>query len=540
MYKIFCVIFLFIAVYFIYKGYKIKSRGSVNKQFYKNLFDEAPVAVITTDSDLKVKIFNKACEQIFVNQFCIKIRKSVFELMDFEKNLEFKNIINNILNSASDESVSTEVSFPVDGKIKFFIVHVRNISANLKVSFSGSGITLYFVDITERKRLEEKFNQSQKMEAVGKLAGGVAHDFNNLLTAITGYCDLLLARHLPSDQSFNDIMQIKQNSSRAANLVKQLLAFSRRQTLQPKILDVAEQLSEISILLNRLIGSKVKLNLVYENNFSGAIKVDQVQFEQVIINLAVNARDAMPDGGVLTIKSSTVHLENAVNSSVDTIPAGSYILIEISDTGQGIEISDIAKIFEPFFSTKGSGAGTGLGLSTVYGIMNQTGGFISVENKIGLGVNFQLYFPYYEFDFNSTQISDLDDNTPKTVTDLTGSGKILLIEDEDTVRLFMARALRDKGYVIIEASDAIQGMDIIQNNDNIALIISDVMMPLMEGTEFLQKIRQIGINTSVMFISGYAEEDFRDLIEKTDSVYFLQKPFGIQEFASKVKEILNL
>ena len=242
---------------------------------------------------------------------------------------------------------------------------------------------LHFIDVTEQKNLEVQFAQSQKMQAVGQLAGGVAHDFNNLLTAMIGFCDLLLMRFRPGDPSFADIMQIKQNANRAANLVRQLLAFSRQQTLQPRILDITDVLVELSHLLRRLIGENIELKVVHGRDL-GLAKVDQGQLEQVIINLAVNARDAMPGGGTLTIRTANVTSRPApMRRGHETMPAGNYVLIEVTDTGIGIPKENLARIFEPFFSTKEIGSGTGLGLSTVYGIVKQTGGFIFVDSDQG-------------------------------------------------------------------------------------------------------------------------------------------------------------
>src|SRR5205807_720810 len=263
------------------------------------------------------------------------------------------------------------------------------------VEGSDSGLMLHFIEVTEQKNLEIQFAQSQKMQAVGQLAGGVAHDFNNLLTAMIGFCDLLLMRFRPGDPSFADIMQIKQNANRAANLVRQLLAFSRQQTLQPRIIDITDVLVELSHLLRRLIGENIELKVVHGRDL-GLAKVDQGQLEQVIINLAVNARDAMQGGGTLTIRTANINQASAMRRGHEIMPAGNYVLIEVSDTGIGIAKEHLPRIFEPFFSTKEVGSGTGLGLSTVYGIVKQTGGFIFVDSAPGRGANFQIYLPRHQ------------------------------------------------------------------------------------------------------------------------------------------------
>ena len=251
---------------------------------------------------------------------------------------------------------------------------------------------VYMLETTERRALENQINQSQKMDMVGQLAGGIAHDFNNVLSAIMMANDFLLNAHKPTDPSFQDIMQIKQNATRAATLVRQLLAFSRRQTLRPQVLDLGDALSDLTMLLRRLIGEKVKLDLVHGRDL-WPVKVDVSQFEQVIVNLAVNARDAMPDGGKLTVQTANVTAEEAAQLAYKGMPAADYVRIDITDTGTGIPADIVDKIFEPFFSTKEVGKGTGLGLSTVYGIVKQTGGFVYVDSEAGKGTSFRIFLP---------------------------------------------------------------------------------------------------------------------------------------------------
>jgi two-component system, cell cycle sensor histidine kinase and response regulator CckA len=298
-------------------------------------------------------------------------------------------------------------------------------------------LTLYFIDVTEQKHLEAQFVQSQKMQAVGQLAGGVAHDFNNLLTAMIGFCDLLLLRSRPSDPAFADIMQIKQNANRAANLVRQLLAFSRQQTLQPRVLDITDILVELSHLLRRLIGENITLEVEHGREL-GLVKVDQGQLEQVVINLVVNARDAMPQGGRLTIRTANAPQAAAVRRGAEVMPAGDYVLIEVADTGVGIAPDNLARIFEPFFSTKEVGSGTGLGLSTVYGIVKQTGGFVFVESVQGCGAAFEIYLPRHQA--AATPALRKSGSEPSAPRDLTGSAAVMLVEDDEAVRMFGARA----------------------------------------------------------------------------------------------------
>jgi two-component system cell cycle sensor histidine kinase/response regulator CckA len=406
------------------------------------------------------------------------------------------------------------------------------------VEGGDGGLMLHFIDVTEQKNLEIQFAQSQKMQAVGQLAGGVAHDFNNLLTAMIGFCDLLLMRFKPGDPSFADIMQIKQNANRAANLVRQLLAFSRQQTLQPRVLDITDVLVELSHLLRRLIGENIELKVVHGRDL-GLAKVDQGQLEQVIINLAVNARDAMPGGGTLTIRTANHTQAGPMRRGAETMPAGSYVLIEVVDTGMGIPKENLERIFEPFFSTKELGSGTGLGLSTVYGIVKQTGGFIFVDSDKGKGAVFQIYLPrYQQSDAAAAARAELPE--APAVRDLTGVGTVMLVEDEDPVRIFGARALRNKGYTVLEARSGEAALELMDSTaDNIDLLITDVVMPKMDGPGLVREVRETHPDMKVIFISGYTEDSFRQRLDSDSNIHFLPKPFSLKQLASKVKEVIS-
>ncbi len=413
--------------------------------------------------------------------------------------------------------------------------------------FSDVHILLHLINITEQKQLELRFAHSQKMQAVGQLAGGVAHDFNNLLTAMIGFCDLLLMRHPAGDQSFADIMQVKQNANRAANLVRQLLAFSRRQTLQPKIIELTDVLAELSNLVRRLIGEHIELKMNYGRDISN-IRADQGQLEQVIINLAVNARDAMKGGGALTIRTSQLTIGKGHQLPANLIapadedmrlPAGQYVLIEVIDSGTGIPEDIVQKIFEPFFSTKEVGSGTGLGLSTVYGIIKQSGGYVFVATEENVGTNFQLYFPAVSAEEEASEKAKEQEVVQKeTHQDLTGDCTILLVEDEMPVRTFAARALSNKGYKIIEADCAETALELIaEHGQSIELIVTDVIMPGMTGPAMIEKIMPQYPNIKVIFMSGYAEEAFVDNYGTERDFNFLAKPFTLKQLASKVKDV---
>lgn len=407
-------------------------------------------------------------------------------------------------------------------------------------------LVLHLIDQTEQKNLELRFTHSQKMQAVGQLAGGVAHDFNNLLTAMIGFCDLLLMRHPAGDPSFADIMQIKQNANRAANLVRQLLAFSRRQTLQPKTIDLTDVLAELSNLIRRLIGENIELEMVHGREI-GKVRADQGQLEQVIINLAVNARDAMAEGGTLSIctRDVTIRPGEVLPSTMispveeESIIPGNYVLVEIADTGHGIPRDIVEKIFEPFYSTKEVGSGTGLGLATVYGIIKQTGGYIYVSSEPGKGTTFFLYFRCDETGGTKQDDAAVEETR---VVDLTGKATILLVEDETPVRTFAARALGNKGYTILEAESGEHAMEVFaQHEGEVDLIISDVVMPGINGPKMVRQLEQAfpermkGVD--VIFISGYAEDAFVDSFGPEGEFNFLPKPFTLKQLASKVKEV---
>ena len=398
-------------------------------------------------------------------------------------------------------------------------------------------IIVYALDITDQRALEVQFAQSQKMQAVGQLAGGVAHDFNNVLTAIIGFSDLLLANHRPSDPSFQDIMNIKQNANRAAGLVRQLLAFSRRQTLRPQVLALADALSDVSILLQRLLGENVKLEMVHGRDL-WPIKADINQFEQVAINLAVNARDAMSTGGKLTIRTSNITEAKSRQAGHSELPTADYVLIEFEDNGAGIAPENRGKIFEPFFSTKEVGKGTGLGLSTVYGIVQQTGGYVFFDSEVGHGTSFQIYLPRHVAEEGA--VEQTTPEKPEGPTDLTGNARILLVEDEEAVRAFGARALTSRGYTVDVASSGVEALELIKaSGGQFDLVVSDVVMPEMDGPTLLRELRKLQPHLKMIFVSGYAEDAFKKNLPEGEAFGFLPKPFSLKQLATAVKEALS-
>lgn len=414
----------------------------------------------------------------------------------------------------------------------------RSVQLTLtKLPSLGDKVSVFALDRTESKTLEVQLAQSQKMQAVGELASGIAHDFNNVLTPIIGFADLLLAKMRPTDAAFADVMNIKQNANRAANLVRQLLAFSRKQTLQPKVHDLSEAMSDLDNLLGRVLGERTELTISHGRDL-GLVLVDIHQFEQVIINLAVNARDAMPKGGKLSVRTYNLSREDS-QSTGHILPEADYVVCEVADTGTGIPQDILDKIWAPFFTTKEVGKGTGLGLSMVYGIVKQTGGFIYCDSVMGKGTTFHIYLPRYVPDPSVVVPAPVIDVAPKR-EDFSGRGRILIVEDEDSVRAFAVRALTSRGYTVLEADSGEVALGVVEDDaDGFELILSDVVMPEMDGPTMLKELRKRNITTKVIFMSGYAEEAFEKNLEGASDFAFLQKPFSLKQLVEKVKEVMG-
>ena len=410
-------------------------------------------------------------------------------------------------------------------------------SARLFVSAAvegdGNSATIYALDTTEQRALQSNFAQSQKMQAIGQLAGGVAHDFNNVLTAIIGYSDLLLANHRPTDPSFQDINQIKQNANRAASLVRQLLAFSRRQTLRPQVLQLGDVLSDLQMLMRRLVGEKIDLELRHGRDL-WLVEADVNQFEHVLVNLIVNARDAMPEGGKIILRTRNLVAAECLGFNETSLVPADYVAIEVEDFGHGIPPDVKDKIFEPFFTTKEVGKGTGLGLAMVYGIVKQTGGYVFCSSTVGKGTVFTILLPRYVPD--ETHASRPVEQAAAPAADLTGHGTILLVEDEEAVRAFGARALTSRGYTVLQAASGIEALQIVEENGGkIDLVVSDVVMPEMDGPTMFGELRRRGVKAKVIFVSGYAEDAFAKNLPDGEDFGFLPKPFSLKQLIEAVK-----
>jgi len=383
-------------------------------------------------------------------------------------------------------------------------------------------------DATKLKSLEAQFVQSQKMQAIGQLAGGVAHDFNNLLTAISGHCDLLLLRHDPGDSDYADLMQISQNTNRAAALVGQLLAYSRKQTLRPEIMDLREMLSDLIHLLNRLVGEPVTLSVRYGVEL-WAVRADKRQLEQVLMNLVVNARDAMPEGGDIRITTENMQLDAPLRRDRAVVAPGRYVVVRVADSGVGIAPDQIDKIFEPFFTTKRAGEGTGLGLSTVYGIVKQTGGFIFADSRPGEGTDFMLMLPAHDRQSLPGQAAE----APATAAP--ACGVVLLVEDEAPVRAFASRALKMRGLSVLEAETAEEALALLEDEGvHVDVFVTDVVMPGLDGPSWVRQALASRPGTKVVFVAGYAPDTLSDTETDIPGSVFLPKPFSLTELTDTV------
>ncbi len=511
---------------------------------FMRFFQNTPMAIATVDKSGKIARSNALFARLFHGALKGEDR-SILSVVTERERPALEAMIRRAAEGQGDIlPVDAALAGAAERWASFFVSAVEEEG-------DAEAAIVYALETTTQRSLENRVNQQQKMESVGQLAGGIAHDFNNVLSAIMMATDFLLNAHKPTDPSFQDIIQIKQNANRAAALVRQLLAFSRKQTLRPQVLDLGETLSDLGILLKRLIGEKVVLDVVHGRDL-WPVKVDISQFEQVVVNLAVNARDAMPDGGKLTVRTANVAADECGKFAYKGMPASDYVLVEVADTGHGIPPSLIEKIFEPFFSTKEVGKGTGLGLSTVYGIVKQTGGFVYVDSAPGGPTVFRIFLPRHmpgAEDAATPQVSDApaiagaiaaaDDVVRAATTDLTGVGTILLVEDEEGLRALNARGLASRGYTVLEAGNGVEAIEVLEKRGSgVDLVVSDVVMPEMDGPTLLKELRKRDPDLKIIFVSGYAEDAFQKNLPEPGQYAFLPKPFTLKQLVAAVKETM--
>ncbi len=537
------------------------------------LFKNSPIGIIFIDKDGKVLNSNPKAANLFNIDTGDEAKNNLLNQLPYA---EAKQLLST-LNKASESNAPVIIELKNNsGSLTLYVNALRLL--HQKEHSDTARFIIYAIDTTKQKNLEAQFAQAQKMQAVGQLAGGVAHDFNNLLTAMIGFTDLLLQRHGVGDPSFADLIQIKQNANRATSLVRQLLAFSRKQPLLPKLIDITDNFADLSQMLKRILGEKITLSFNHDSDL-GYVKVDPNQFSQVIINLAVNAKDAMNGKGALSISTHTHRLNEKYVFGDDIIAPGDFVVIDVTDTGCGIPPENLSRIFDPFFSTKENivGSGTGLGLAMVYGIVRQTEGFIKVDSTIGKGTTFSIYLPRFEngpeeeltaapnpvitgssgqtilrvqetlsapANINQKIILGLNitnaiDRSHSAAAKGDKPARILFVEDEDSVRAFGIRALKKKGYDVIEANSAENALEILSSDKDFDLLLTDMVLPALSGAQLTNRVKEMLPDIAVILASGYSEEIARQEVDNTHEFDFITKPYSLGDLTAKVFDVLN-
>lgn len=538
------------------------------------LFSTAPVGIIFADKQQKIIELNQQVEDIFEKSASEIKHKKICDYFKDEAKAKIKTAIAEYAQS-KENSYDFEATLAFTKEEKNIQIHLSPMTLHYS-NKNGEidGVIMYLTDTTNKRNLEMQVAQAQKMQAFGQLAGGVAHDFNNLLTAVIGYCDLLIQRHGVGDPSFSDLTQLKQNATRAAYVARQLLTISRKQPLNPKLLDVTEAFTEIDHLLSRLIGEQVRFQISFASDL-GYIRVDPVQFSQVMLNLAINAKDAMNGKGTLSIVTRGERINEPYHFGADIINPGDFVVISVTDTGCGIPPENINRIFEPFFSTKKNivGSGTGLGLAMVYSIVRQMEGFIKVHSELGKGTTFEIYLPSYESDkaeqvqqepqkeiirdkagnaaletvlpiggTNQKPILGMNVSAFDSLRSLSiksGEIKVLFVEDEKAVRTVGVRGLRRKGFDVVECISAENALEHIEKGEKFDMMITDMMMPGLSGAELAKIVHTKYPEMKIILASGYSEEIARKELAGSSDFYFMGKPYSLEDLHRKVQEVLT-
>lgn len=498
-----------------------------SEERFRALVENSSDALMVIDAEGRIGYLSPSSERHLGWTPAQMVGRSVFDFVHSDdRDIVSSRIFESL--SSPGKNVVDQVRFHhADGSWRI----MEGVGVNRLSDPAVAGIVVNIRDITERRTLEEQLRHAQKMEAVGQLAGGIAHDFNNLLTAILGYCHLMLDE-MPEDHPLRqDLVEIQTAGDRAASLTRQLLAFSRRQMLLPQVVDVNLLVTQLEKLLRRLISEDVELVTALAPDLR-PVTVDPATVEQILVNLAVNARDAMPTGGRLTIETSNVDIDDAYAVTHLTMTPGSYVMLAVSDTGEGMDAGTRARVFEPFFTTKEQGKGSGLGLATVYGMVKQSSGYIWVYSEPGHGTTFKVYFP-------PTRAASAAPAPPTDASNVTGWETVLLVEDEDAVRALAREVLRRHGYVVLEARHGVDALRVAERHpDDIHLLVTDVVMPHMSGREVAQRLTSVRPHMKTLFMSGYTDHALlpEDL---TPGAEFMQKPFTPEVFARKVRRILD-
>ncbi len=576
------------------EGTEIQTRGAVIgniptdsslKQAYEeaaseanSIFNLSPFGMMLLDTDMVIKRINQRFTDILgISSASQLLNNYLANYLDEESIAKIKKQLNAFISETDKlQPAYFDLNIKDKNKNKILRLYICPLfSSTIQIRENIKGIVLFCLDTTEQKNLETQFAQAQKMQAMGQLAGGIAHDFNNLLTAMIGFCDLLLQKHSIGDSSYADIIQIKQNANCAAELVRQLLQFSRKQPLQPELNNITDILVNYTPLLKRTVGEQIELKFRHGENLD-FIKVDKVQFLQVVLNLCVNAKDAMNKKGMLTISTQKETLLEPYHFGAETIESGNFIRLDVTDSGCGIPLENMSRIFEPFFSTKQNvvGSGTGLGLATVYGIVRQMEGFIKVKSTINVGTTFSVYLPAYTAEvtapaapapssrilndkkgravltpsvkprtpdsdkvilgLNLSAAEDLN-QTPENIENT----RILLVDDENSVRTFALRALRKKGYDVVGCSSAENALETLETDKNFQLLLTDMVMPGQNGIELAKQVLEMLPDIKIILASGYSEDILKGEFTDIDNLSFIPKPFSLSDLTQKVYEVMR-
>ena len=552
----------------------LKEKLDIITDKFEWLFETAPIGILFADKHLQIMEINNDIQQI--------LGLSAEEIIRRKLSVWFNDDAKEKFKTAQEEySLNHEAQYHFETKLKSgkdVEVYIYPMKAHYS-SLSGevTGLIVYMEDMSQKRDLEMQVAQAQKMQAFGQLAGGVAHDFNNLLTAVICQCELLIQRHGVGDPSFSDLVQLKNNVNRAAGVARQLLAISRKQPLNPKLIDVTESFMEIYPLLSRMVGERTTFQINHGSDL-GYIRVDPVQFSQVMINLVLNARDAMNGKGTLTIATRTERLSQPYRFGADIIKPGDFVVISVSDSGCGIAPENLNRIFEPFFTTKrhNTDSGSGLGLAMVYGIVRQTEGFIKVQSELGKGTTFEIYLPSYE-NMNAEAVDEEQKPAAQIIHDKSGKAaltmmnntvenapadklilgmnintfdsqrtllnnadeiKILFVEDEDAVRLVGVRGLKQKGFTVTDCISAENALEYIEKGEKFDLVITDMMMPGMSGAELAKIVKEKQPDAKIILASGYSEEIARKELAGSSDFFFIGKPYSLSHLSEKVLEVL--
>lgn len=513
-----------------YKDKEILKLAHENEQLFNSILNNSPNAVIIHKDNGDITFINKRFLNVFGEKF--KDVNNIFDLysfigINFDDFIKVRNFYNELFNNKKSFDI-VNIHFVNEGNKKICDIQGAYIG-----NFRNDELYLTIIrDETYVKELEEKFYQSQKLESIGRLAGGIAHDFNNFLTAINGYAYLSLINLNDKEEVRKNLEKIINSSERAGNVTKQLLAFSRKQIAKPVVCNINHNIKDLEKVLHNTVGEDIEVVIDLEENLWN-VKIDPSQIDQILMNLVVNARDAMPKGGKLIIRTRNKILDEGYIKGHPNVLAGEYVMIEVEDTGIGMNDEVKSHLFEPFFTTKERGKGTGLGLATVYGIVKQNGGYIWVYSELGIGTTFKIYLPRCL----ETKDSCAEEKELK-ILEGDKSCKIMVVEDDDMIREFIFNTLKQSGYEVLVAENGLKALELFEKNIDISLVISDIIMPKMSGIELIEKIKLTRPGIKVLMMTGYSEEILEDKKEFIEDYPLLEKPFTALKLIETIKKLV--